>query len=86
MRIIYNDSRLYLSLTREEQLSIYCDYVDKETRPLEIPMSYLNGLHKDIFDVIHKRYKEIDERYRPEAYVVESSKETNNESKKRIQP
>ena len=78
MRIIYNDSRLYLSLTRDEQELIHYDYYNKQTKPLEIPMSYLNGLHKDVFDAMHKRYKEIDERYRPEAYVVESSKETNN--------
>jgi|TARA_R110000824_G_scaffold11978_1_gene52687 hypothetical protein len=78
MRIIYNDSRLYLSLTRDEQELIHDDYYNQQTKPLELPMSYLNVLHKDVFDAVHKRYKEIDERYRPEAYVVESSKETNN--------
>ena len=78
MRIIYNDSRLYLSLTRDEQELIHDDYYNHQTKPLELPMSYLNVLHKDVFDAVHKRYKEIDERYRPEAYVVESSKETNN--------
>tara|TARA_R100001369_G_scaffold13178_1_gene27401 strand:+ start:253 stop:474 length:222 start_codon:yes stop_codon:yes gene_type:complete len=73
MRIIYNENRLYLSLTRDEQELIHCDYYNKQTKPLEIPMSYLNGLHKDVFDAMHKRYKELDERYRPEAYIVESS-------------
>ena len=78
MRIIYNDSKLYLSLTKDEQELIHFRYYNKQTKPLKIPMSYLNGLHKDVFDALHKRYKELDERYRPEAYVIEGSKKTNN--------
>ena len=78
MRIIYNDSKLYLSLTKDEQELIHFRYYNKQTKPLEIPMSYLNGFHKDVFDALHKRYKELDERYRPEAYVIEGSKKTNN--------
>lgn len=78
MRIIYNESRLYLSLTRDEQELIHCDYYNKQTKPLEIPLSYLHILHKDISDAIYRRYKELDEKYRPEAYVIEGSQKTNN--------
>ena len=63
--------------TKAKEL-IHFRYYNKQTKPLEIPMSYLNGLHKDVFDALHKRYKELDERYRPEAYVIEGSQKTNN--------
>jgi len=78
MRILYNDKKLYLSLSRSEQELIHCDYEDKCTQPLELPMSYLHVLHQDISNIIHTRYKELDEKYRPEAYVIEGRKKTNN--------
>lgn len=72
MRIIYNENKLYLSFTKDEKELIHI------AKPLEIPLSYLHILHKDISDAIYRRYKELDERYRPEAYVIEGSQKTNN--------
>ena len=72
MRIIYNENKLYLSLRKDEQV------IRHTTKPIEISLDYLHVLHKDITDAIHKRYKELDAEYRPEAYVIEGSKKTNN--------
>jgi hypothetical protein len=72
MRIIYNDNKLYLSLRKDEQVILHT------TKPIEISLDYLHVLHKDISDAIYRRYKELDEQYRPEAYVIEGSQKTNN--------